>query len=568
LTEPTQPEADEPGQANLYEVPVMVAPFRLDSLLSTDQEQEVVPPTTSPPSSAPPADDPPPRTRARHAAGKSGRTPPLELEVAWGAVADAVAAAEAVADAVVDAVVDAPAPDVAAAAPDLSSDPAIVWMPEATPPISISSSPIPASRAERTRAERAPAPHPRRERRDHRRRLGTRSTAIIVLVVVLLLAGLVAFRLHSPVPNAVVTADITPSLTVDTPAVSLPWPTVGEAAVSIPAIGVDMPSAPETTVPVASLTKLMTAYIILRDHPLRLGQNGPTVTISQADMDDYDTDTNSDESNAQVALGEQISEKDLLGGMLVHSANNYASALARWDAGSVAAFVAKMNQTATTLGMDHTHYADPTGYDQNSESTPEDLLKVAAPDMTNPVFAGFVKMSSITLPIAGTISTYTPLLGTQGVIGVKSGFTTVAGGCDVLAVYRVVHGQKVLVITAVTGQTGPNVLDEAGLQALNLANATATVAGESTVVEPGEVAAHVSAAGDTDTAAAASGTSMLSWPGVVAHRHFVRGGTIHQGAKRGTVVGSLVVRLGQQHQVIPVRLTHDLSKESILGRIL
>ena len=46
-------------------------------------------------------------------------------------------------------------------------------------------------------------------------------------------------------------------------------------------------------------------------------------------------------------------------------------------------------------------------------------------------------MPSITLPVAGTVSTYTPLLGIQGVIGVKSGFTTQAGGCDVLAVMRV-----------------------------------------------------------------------------------------------------------------------------------
>ena len=43
-----------------------------------------------------------------------------------------------------------------------------------------------------------------------------------------------------------------------------------------------------------------------------------------------------------------------------------------------------------------------------------------------------VQQSSVTLPVAGTISTYTPLLGLDGVIGVKSGFTTAAGGCDVL----------------------------------------------------------------------------------------------------------------------------------------
>ena len=54
-------------------------------------------------------------------------------------------------------------------------------------------------------------------------------------------------------------------------------------------------------------------------------------------------------------------------------------------------------------------------------------MKVAGLDMENPTFAGIVRMSSVTLPVAGTISTYTPWLGFQGVIGVKSGFTTAAG---------------------------------------------------------------------------------------------------------------------------------------------
>ena len=122
--------------------------------------------------------------------------------------------------------------------------------------------------------------------------------------------------------------------------------------------------------------------------------------------------------------------------MLVHSADNYADLLARWDAGSHPAFVAKMNADAGALGMDHSHFADASGVDPASESTASDLLRVAAPDMANPAFAAIVKMSSVTLPVAGTISTYTPLLGLQGIIGVKSGYTTEAGGCDVLATLR------------------------------------------------------------------------------------------------------------------------------------
>ena len=155
-----------------------------------------------------------------------------------------------------------------------------------------------------------------------------------------------------------------------------------------------------------------------------------------------------------MAVGEQIPEVQVLGGLLIHSADNYADLLARWDAGSEAAFVAKMNADAAKLGMTQSHFADPSGVDPGSQSTPYDLLKVASLDMTNPVFASLVQQSSITLPVAGTISTYTPFLGFDGVIGVKSGFTSAAGGCDVLAVVRQVHGVPTLLLAAVTGPAG------------------------------------------------------------------------------------------------------------------
>ena len=113
--------------------------------------------------------------------------------------------------------------------------------------------------------------------------------------------------------------------------------------------------------------------------------------MTQTDVDDYDNDTVDDEANAQVTLGEVLTERQLLGGLLVHSANNYADTLARWDAGSIPAFVAKMNATAARLGMDHTHYADPSGFNPASESTAGDILKVAAPDMDDPDFASIVK---------------------------------------------------------------------------------------------------------------------------------------------------------------------------------
>jgi D-alanyl-D-alanine carboxypeptidase (penicillin-binding protein 5/6) len=320
-------------------------------------------------------------------------------------------------------------------------------------------------------------------------------------------------------------------------------------------------------VPIASLTKLMTAYIILHDHPIAPGRNGPTIVMTTTDVADFDNDTVQDQANAEVSVGETLTERQLLEGLLVHSANNLADTLARWDAGSIAAFVAKMNRTAVALGMDHTHYQDPSGFDQGSQSTAGDLLKVAAPDMDNPTFAGIVRMSSVTLPVAGTISSYTPLLGFQGVIGVKSGFTTAAGGCDVLAIVRMVHGEPVLVLSAVTGQTGPNVLEVAGFMALNLADHASAAIGSTPVVRAGEVVAHVSVAGHHATAAARGTADVLTWPGVRADRILVDGRAITAGTKKGTRIGSIVIALGTQRVVIPVSLRTGLPKPTLLQRL-
>ncbi len=257
----------------------------------------------------------------------------------------------------------------------------------------------------------------------------------------------------------------------------------------------------------------------------------------------------------------------MLTGLLVHSADNYADLLARWDAGSIATFVAKMNADAARLGMSQSHFADASGVDPASMSTASDLLKVATPDMTYPAFASMVKQSSVTLPVAGTISTYTPLLGIQGVIGVKSGFTTAAGGCDVLAVYRTVHGRRVLLLAAVTGQQGPAVLAQAGLHALALVDALGPLIGSTQVLGGGVTAAHVSEAGTTVGATTASSVAMLTWPGVTARRAFDPRRGLTDRARHGDVVGTEVVTLGRQSVSVPVRLQRDVPRPSLLQRI-
>jgi D-alanyl-D-alanine carboxypeptidase (penicillin-binding protein 5/6) len=402
--------------------------------------------------------------------------------------------------------------------------------------------------------------------RRHRRRRVLVLLAVLVLLVVAA-AAFVGVRLSAAAPAPVVTSTMTRTVHVAYTAVPLPWPTMGQGAVAIPSIGVDYQSGPEPPVPVASLTKLMTAYVILRDHPLALHQSGPQITVTQADVNDYDTDTVSDDSNAQVTVGEQLTELQVLEGLLIHSADNYADLLARWDAGSVPAFVTKMNATAAALGMHQSHFADPSGVSPQSMSTAADLLRVAGPDMENPVVASIVDNTSVTLPVAGTISTYTPLLGLDGIVGVKSGFTTEAGGCDIVAVNRPVHGRPTLLLAAVTGQQQANALAAAGLHGLALVNAVQPVIGTATVLRSGVTAAHVASAGQSVGASTAASVSMLTWPGVSATRVFRPVHHLSDQARRGARVGTVVVTLGTQRMVVPVRLARDVPQRTMLQRI-
>src|SRR4029077_4790565 len=180
---------------------------------------------------------------------------------------------------------------------------------------------------------------------------------------------------------------------------------------------------------IASVAKVMTAYLVLRDHPLQVGQDGPTITLTDADIADTDRRTGQDESVVPISAGEQLTERQALQALLLPSANNIAAVLARWDAGSVNRFVARMNATARSLDMSHTRYTDPSGYDDATVSTAAERVRSADRAMRLPVLASIVATPSAPLPVAGTVHNTDTLLGQDGFVGVKTGSDDAAGGC-------------------------------------------------------------------------------------------------------------------------------------------
>src|SRR5262249_20155942 len=193
------------------------------------------------------------------------------------------------------------------------------------------------------------------------------------------------------------------------------WPAHGQAAVQIGQSQVQA-GPNQHAAPIASVAKVMTAYLVLRDHPLRLGEDGPTITLTDADVADTDRRRAQRESVVPSAAGEQLTERQALQALLVPSANNIAAVLARWDAGSEDRFVGRMNAAARSLGMTHTRYTDPSGYEDATVSTAADQVRVVERAMRLPVFASIVATPSAALPVAATVQNTDTLLGQPGFV--------------------------------------------------------------------------------------------------------------------------------------------------------
>jgi serine-type D-Ala-D-Ala carboxypeptidase (penicillin-binding protein 5/6) len=232
------------------------------------------------------------------------------------------------------------------------------------------------------------------------------------------------------------------------------WPAYGQAAFVKTGQSQIEAGPNQHPAPIASVAKVMTAYLVLRDHPLQLGQDGPTITLTARDVADTDRRAARDESVVRVAAGEQLSELQALQALLLPSANNIAAVLARWDAGSLDRFVARMNATARALGMRRTSYTDPSGFDDSTVSTAADQVRIVVRAMRQPVFARIVATTSVWLPVAGIVHNTDRLLGQDGFVGVKTGSDEAAGSCFAFRAIRSIRDKRATITGVVLGQPG------------------------------------------------------------------------------------------------------------------
>jgi D-alanyl-D-alanine carboxypeptidase (penicillin-binding protein 5/6) len=232
-------------------------------------------------------------------------------------------------------------------------------------------------------------------------------------------------------------------------ATGVSWPQQGQGAL---VLGNERPAASphEQPVPIASLAKVMAAYLTLERYPLSDSQDGFTVEMSGAQAQAVAVDAREGQSVVTVRPGEPLTERQLLEALLIPSGNNIAHLLAVQVAGSDTRFVGEMNAKARALGMDHTTYTDPSGFDPGTVSTAADQLRVFRAAMRFPVFRQIVSMPSITLPVAGTLTNFNPLI-SAGYAG-KTGSDSAAGGCLAFFTDVTVGGRRLTAVGVVLGQ--------------------------------------------------------------------------------------------------------------------
>ena len=183
-----------------------------------------------------------------------------------------------------------------------------------------------------------------------------------------------------------------------------------------------------TPIATASLAKMITVQVVLDKYPLKAGESGPTITMTNDDENRYWWAVNNGGSNARVVAGEQITERQLLEGILLVSANNMADSLAIWAFGSIDGYHQAARQWLNKNNLANTIVGgDASGFSSETKSTPTDLCKIMLLATKQPALVEILSANTATLPTGEVLQSTNRLLGQNGIFAGKTGYTDEAG---------------------------------------------------------------------------------------------------------------------------------------------
>ena len=388
----------------------------------------------------------------------------------------------------------------------------------------------------------------------------------VFLAIALVCAALLAWNYLRPVPAVSASSTLPVQTVIPGAAPTIPWPSTGSAAIGVSGLGGIATSGDVQPGPAASIAKVMTALVVLTDKPLAAGDAGPSITLTAVDVQAYEYELAQQQSVVKVEAGEQLTEMQALEAMLIPSGNNIAEMLARWDAGSLPAFVDKMNKRAATLRLTRTKFADPAGVSADTVSTPSDLMSLGIAAMRLPAIAQVVKLPQVQLPVAGVVYNVDAALGQDGIIGIKTGSGFNVGASFLFAAAFTVSNHNVTIYGCVMGQPTLAAAFTAA-RALVRSMQPALVV-KQILARNQAVGAYDTPWGDHSDVLSTFDVSVVEWPGMVL-RQQLNGRTlsIDQPIAPGAPAGTLHVTLGDYSLDIPLVTASGLYPAGKVWRI-
>jgi D-alanyl-D-alanine carboxypeptidase (penicillin-binding protein 5/6) len=390
-----------------------------------------------------------------------------------------------------------------------------------------------------------------------------RRIAVFGALAVLLTAGVyVPSAAAAGLPDAV-PAVSTPKV-VSGPAAVPDFPKFGIGAIGASGFdGVLAASGEQKAVPIASITKVVTALVVLDAKPLPAGQPGPDITFTQDDVKTYYDVLAQDGSLEPVRAGMVLSQRQTLETMLIPSANNYAVSLARWAYGSVDGYLAAARRWLDAHHLQDTVVVDPNGLSPGDVSTPANLVELGELALADPTLAQIVAMPSATEPAIGKIDNTNKLLGRDGVDGIKTGTTDEAGACLLFSTDVKVGEHSVTLVGVVLGAPDHTVLDQGVVALLDSVRPGFR---EVSLAKAGQrYATYRTRWGEKADAVAAADTTALTWSDTPVSAA-VTAKPVQEGAK-GTAVGSVVFTVGTQKVTVPLKLNATIDAPDLWWRV-
>lgn len=382
-----------------------------------------------------------------------------------------------------------------------------------------------------------------------RRRIVVFGSAALLLAVLFYLP----FTLLAPLKSS--SATVLPYEATVSEVPDLDWPTYGAAAVG--AVGFDgvLGRAGSTEpLPMASITKVVTALVVLEARPLAPGEDGPTVTMTAADTALYSHYLAQNGTVSPVRTGLALTQRQLLELALVKSANNYTTSLANWAYGSTEAFVEAANAWVADHGLTGMVITEPTGIDPANVAPADTIVELGRIALEQPVVAEIVAIQSTSVPEIGVLPNTNQLLGRSGIDGIKTGTLDDHGANLLFSADWTVGEHEVTVIGVVLGGISHRVIDADILELLatveaGFAEVELTAAGEA-------FASYTTVWGATADAVAAERATLLTWGGAPVTA-LVEVEDVRVGAA-GDPVGDIVFTSGSRTVTVPLELSADL----------